>query len=563
MKNWRTNFILIIIIIFGLGIIGRLFYLQVLKYDLYKALAKGQQKFFTQIEGSRGEIICQDKNGNLYPLAINENWPLVYASPQEIDKPEETAAVLAPIFNLEKDFLLEKLNKKDPYELLKNRLNQDEVTALKQANLPGIYLGEERGRRYPLKGFAANLIGFVGGEKSGQYGIEEYWEETLQGKEAFMEGEKSSKGYSIFFDTKSNSAQEGANLILNIDYNIQYFAEKLLTEAYESLNIEEGQIIVAEPSTGKILTLAQFPGFNPNEYSDQEMASFQNGAVQKIFEPGSVFKPITMAIAINEEKITPDTTYNDKGVVQISGYTIHNYNDRAWGISSMTEVLERSINTGAVFAADQVSHEIFLNYVEKFKFFEPTGIDIAGETFSTNQSFKKGYDINFATASFGQGIEITPIQLIQAYSAFANGGRMTKPRVVDEIKNNGKVEIPAEKNNQAVISPNTAKKITEMLVSVIENGFAKKARIPGYYVAGKTGTSQISYSALGINKPGYSEKTIQSFIGYAPAFNPRFLLLVKLDNPKTKTAEYSALPIWQELAKYIIDYYQIPPDYEE
>ncbi|MFH1657390.1 MAG: penicillin-binding protein 2 [bacterium] len=565
MKSWRINLILIFIIFLGLGIIGRLFYLQISQYDLYKALAKGQQKFFTQIEGSRGEIVCQDKKGNLYPLAINEDWQLAYASPQEVKDKSATADSLTQILGLEKDFILDKLNKDGLYELLKNKLNKEEVAALKEANLTGIYLGEERGRQYPLEKFASSLIGFVGGEKSGQYGLEEYWEETLRGKEKFIEGEKSSKGYSVFFDTLNNSAQEGADLILNIDYNIQYFAEKLLAEAYESLNIEEGQIVVMDPTSGKILALASWPGFNPNEYSTQEMATFQNGTVQKIFEPGSVFKPITMAIALNEGKITPETTYYDKGIIQVGGYTIHNYNDRAWGECSMTEVLERSINTGAVFAANQISNETFLKYVDNFKLFEPTGIDLSGEVFSTNQSFKKGYEINFANASFGQGIEMTPVQLMQAYSAFANNGKMIKPYVVETIMNKtgGKTEIKPEIDEEPVISPETARKVTEMLVSVIENGFSKAARIPGYYIAGKTGTSQVSYSALGINQAGYSEKTIQSFIGYAPAFDPRFLMLVKLDNPQTRTAEYSAMPVWRDLAKYIIDYYQIPPDYEE
>ena len=564
MNNWRANSILALMIILGFTIIGRLFYLQIMQHDIYRALAKGQQKFFTETQGERGEILCQDKKGNLYPLAINENWTLVYATPQKITEKEKTAQELAQIIDLEESLLLEKLNENSLYALLKNKLSETEIEELKQIKLNGIYLREEKGRRYPLGSFAANLIGFVGGEKSGQYGIEEYWDETLQGKQGFVAGEKSSKGFSIFFDKKNNTAKEGADLILSIDYNIQYQAEKLLAEAYEELNIKDGQIIIMEPTTGKILALAHFPSFDPNQYSTEELGAFQNSAIQKIYEPGSVFKPITMAAAMNEGKITPETTYNDTGTVRIGGYTIHNYNDRSWGECSMTEVLERSINTGAVFAEEQISHDTFLDYIEKFKFFEPTGIDLAGEVFSSNQNLKKGYEINFATASFGQGIEVTPIQIVQAFSIIANKGKIIKPHLVEIIAENGeKTEVSPEIKSTLVISSETATKLTAMLVSVIENGFSKKARIPGYHIAGKTGTSQIAFSALGIDKTGYSEETIQTFVGFAPAYNPQFVMLVKLNNPETRTAEYSALPIWHDLAKYIIDYYHIPPDYKE
>jgi cell division protein FtsI/penicillin-binding protein 2 len=224
----------------------------------------------------------------------------------------------------------------------------------------------------------------------------------------------------------------------------------------------------------------------------------------------------------------------------------------------MNEVLEYSINTGAVFAERQLGHDNFLQYIKKFGIFEPTNIDLAGEVFSENKEFQKGYEINFATASFGQGIEMTPIQLVRAFSAIANNGMRTEPYLVEKEPST-ELSLSA---GEPVISSQTSSQLTAMLVSVVENGYSKRAKIPGYHIAGKTGTAQISWSALGVSKSGYSDKTIQSFVGYAPAFDPKFLILVKLDNPKTKTAEYSAIPIFRDLAKYIIDYYQIPPDYE-
>ncbi|GAI31848.1 unnamed protein product, partial [marine sediment metagenome] len=292
----------------------------------------------------------------------------------------------------------------------------------------------------------------------------------------------------------------------------------------------------------------------PNHYSEVDFELFQNSAVQELFEPGSAFKPITMAAALEQEKITPKTTYIDTGKVKIGEHTIHNYGEKVWGKQTMTGVLEKSINTGAVFVERQLGHELFLEYIDLFGFFEPTGIDLQGEEFSENREFKKGYEINFATASYGQGIEMTPIQLARAFCAIANGGKLVRPYIVEKIVENGTIiETQAEISSEQVISQKTASQLTAMLISVVENGFAKAAKVPDYYIAGKTGTAQIPWSTLDIDKRGYSQETWQSFIGFAPAFSPKFLILIKLDNPGAKTAEYSAVPIFKELAKYIID----------
>ena len=341
---------------------------------------------------------------------------------------------------------------------------------------------------------------------------------------------------------------------MTLDYDIQFMAEKLLAEAKENLEIEEGQIIVITPDSGKIVALANFPNFNPNQYkeyaTDGYLEIFKNGATQKLFEPGSVLKPITFAAALEEEKITPQTTYVDEGKVKIDGRTIYNYDGKVYGLQTMTNVLEKSINTGAVFAEKKLSDNTFLDYLEKFGIFEESGIDLP-EVYSKNEEFKKGYEVNFATASFGQGIEMTPIQLARAYCAIANGGKLVRPYLLSSATFSDKKE-----EERQVISSKTASQLTSMLVSVVENGFGKRAKIPGYYIAGKTGTAQVAEGGK------YStEKTIQTFAGFFPAFNPQFLILVKLNNPKTKTAEYSAVPIFHDLAEYIIHYYQIPPDY--
>ncbi len=555
MKFWRVNLIFLLVILLGATVIGRLIYIQVLKGDFYKAFAQGQQKFFAEVEGERGEIFLKDKNGGLYPLAINKDWQMVYICPPEIENKEEAAQKLAQILGLEENEIKQKIDREESlFEIIKTKLSEEEMVQLKDLEIAGVYSKKFFGRYYPQNELASKVVGFLGGEDLGQYGIEGYYDSFLRGEAEFQEGGRNA--WVDLFLYNREEPDQGLDIVLTIDYHIQSMAEELLKETAETLNIESGQIIVMDPLSGEIIALANFPGFNPNYYFSEEEKSFQNEAVYHLFEPGSVFKPITMAAALDLDRVSPYTTYIDEGSLEIYDDTIYNYDRRVWGERTMTEVLERSINTGAVFAENQVGHKDFLNYVEKFGFFSPTDIDLQEEAFSQNRELKKGYEINYATASFGQGIEITPIQIVRAYAAIVNGGKLLTPYVVEGSREN------QEKEEKNVISMETSAKLTSMLVSVVENGYAKGAQVPGYYIGGKTGTAQVSWASLGIDQKGYSDKTWQSFVGFGPAFNPKFLILVKLDNPQTKTAEYSAIPVFKKLAKYIIDYYEIPPDYE-
>jgi len=566
MKNFRVNLIFIFFIFLWAAIISKLFFVQIVHFDFYKALAQGQQKFLSEFQGKRGTIFLKDGERKI-PLAINRVWTFCYISPREIKNTEETMEKLSVTLSLEKDKILEKINSQNEessFLVLKQKLNEEEISNIKKINLPGIYLAEESLREYPQESLASHVIGFLGGEGEGQYGVEGYFDYNLEGRQGFLEGEKGPLGF-LFLNSESYLADKnGSDILLTIDYNVQFMAEKLLKEAKEKLEIEEGQILVMDPNSGKIIALANFPNFNPNTYPEEKnLDIFQNSAIQKVFEPGSVFKPITMAAALDQEKITPLTTYTDPGVIKIGGWPIYNYDQRKYpGDITMTEVLEKSINTGAVFAEKQLSHAFFSEYIEKFGFFAKTEIDLQGEDLSPNEEFKKGNEINFATASFGQGIAVTPIQLVRAFAAIANGGKLVKPFVVDKIFENGKITETQTVVSSSVISQRTAGQLTAMLVSVVDKGYSKAAKIPGYYIAGKTGTAQVPWSALGVDRKGYSDKTIQTFMGFAPAFKPQFVILIKLNNPKTKTAEYSAVPIFQELTKYIIDLWQIPPDYE-
>ncbi len=537
MKNWRANLIFGCFILFAAILIGRLAYVQIAHGDYYKAWAQGLHNVNSEYQAPRGEIFLKNDES----LAINKNFPYVFVSPLKIEDFEKTAETLSGILNLDKELIIETIQQDNLFVPLKDKLTGEEVNNIEKVNLPGVYLNEERGRYYPKEDLASQVVGFLSAEGEGQYGLEEYYDSTLR------------------------AGEMGTDLVLTIDYNIQFESEKLLKAAKENLKIESGQIIVMEPSTGKIVALASFPSFDPNQYEEYAekgyLDIFQNAATQKFFEPGSVFKPVTMAAALNEEKITPQTTYIDEGILKIDGWPIRNYDNRTYGEMTMTGVLEKSINTGAVFAQRQVGGETFLEYLDKLGIFSLTGIDLP-ESYSDNKEVKNGRDINFATASFGQGIMMTPIQLIKAYCALVNGGTLVKPYLVEKTTNSEKTTIIQPQLSEPIFSQKTSSQLAAMLISVVENGYAKSARIPGYYVAGKTGTAQVPFASIGIDKSGYSDKTWQSFMGFAPAFNPRFIILVKLDNPDTKTAEYSAVPIFHDLAKYIIDYWQIPPDYQ-
>lgn len=544
--------------IFAAALIGRLVFIQIVEHGFYQALAQGQRDsaFFTK--GERGNIYIRDKNGNLITLATSQKMPFVFVSPPEIKDQQGVADSLSAILHVDKSSLFSKIQQasasqnENLYAVIKKRISSQEAQAIKDAHLKGVYVQDENVRFYPQNNFLAQVVGFTNQNGEGQYGIEKYYNNTLEGKEGMKIDIKNPAAY--FLSTISDTTKNGSDIILTIDSNIQSAAEATLQDAKTNLGVAEGTIIVLDPQSGKIIALANAPTFNVNNYAKvKNFNVFQNNVIEQLFEPGSVFKAITMAGAINEGSITPDTTYIDKGILQIGGYKIFNYGNRTFGQKTMKDVLDFSINTGAVFAEQQLGNIQFAQYVKKFGILDVTGVDLPGEIYSQNSELSQGREINFATASFGQGIEMTSMQLVRAYSAIANGGRLPTPFIAEGAK---------PQLSDPIISKQTATTVTSMLVDVMENGYGKSSRIPGYYIAGKTGTAQIPWTALGVQKSGYSDETIQSFIGYAPAYNPQFLILIKLNSPQTKTAEYSAVPLFHKLAKYVIDYLEIPPDYE-
>ncbi len=555
MKNWKVYVIFFLFIGFSGLIFFQLYSLQIKKGDYYGVLALGQQTSPDEVPGKRGEIFFSKKPE---PLAQTKEKNIIYIFPERVADKEKTAEFLEEILAEEKEELLSLL---EEGEIIKREISDQNVERMKRENLPGVHLDQVLSRAYPYGALASHLIGFTNQEGKGQYGLEGYFDKTLRGKDSFQQKERSPLGYLALFSDEEIEDSKGGDLFLTLDYNIQYFSEKVLGNAKEKWDIESGQIIVLEPSTGKIIALANFPSFNPNQYGEEEdLGVFLNGALQKLFEPGSVFKPITFAAALQEGEITPQTEYEDKGQVDVGGPPIYNFERRVWGTQTMTDVLEESINTGAVFVQQELGQERFLKYLEKFGFFEKTEIDLQGEEFSENETLRNGFPRDFATASFGQGIQLNAVQLAMAFGAIANGGKLMKPYLVEKIVQDDGQELEIEPQlRREVISEKTSAQLTAMLVSVVENGSGRRAQIDGYFIAGKTGTAQIPLRGGGY----FEDKTIHSFMGFFPALNPRVLILIKLDNPRgIKTAAYSAVPLFRDLAKYIIDFWEIPPSYE-
>ncbi|HAJ44414.1 MAG: Peptidoglycan glycosyltransferase [Candidatus Azambacteria bacterium GW2011_GWE1_42_9] len=534
----RILFLIFFFILLTLLVWGRFFYLSIFRHDYYLARAKNISDNNNSAV-PRGSIFLTDKDNAPYAAALNKEFSLIYAIPQKITDPMTLAKKLAPILELDEASLMKKLSKpNDPHEILKKKVSDEIVDAIKALNEPGIEVGSETLRYYPEGLHLSQVIGFLGFDKNGQtgqYGLEEYYNDNLSG---FI---------------------SSSDLVLTIDSAIQAQAGSLISKAVETWRASEGSIIVMDPKNGNILAMASSPSFDANNYSAvSDKNLFINPATLKRYEPGSVFKPITMAIGIETGAVTPETKYYNTGSVQVADRTISNaLSDKILGWQTMTTVLEQSLNTGAVFVQQKVPKDIFLKYLKNFGVDSKTGIDIPEMSGDLSQLLS-GRDVNYATAAFGQGVAVTPMELIRSLSVIANGGKLIQPRLVAKIISHGN-ETGEMKNKQSkqVISSETSVKLIDMLIKVVENGSGRRAQVSGYTIAGKTGTAQIP----DLKNGGYLDEYIHTFVAFAPAYNPKFIALIKLDRPQgIRFAESTVVPAAKDLFHFLFNYLQIPPD---
>ncbi|OGN07423.1 MAG: hypothetical protein A3B86_01595 [Candidatus Yanofskybacteria bacterium RIFCSPHIGHO2_02_FULL_38_22b] len=561
-ENFRINLFMGFVLV-AAGLVGyRLFVLSVINHSAYSRTAQAQNENITNVI-ARGNIYLSNGGSETILAATNKKFALAYAVPSEIESKEKTAEILSNILGIDQKEIKQKINSDSAnLKVIVRRITNEQVEQLKNIKMKGVGVSYELDRFYPGGSLASNVIGFLGygpeGNRAGQYGAEEYYDQDLFGNQANRSNFFAINPFSLFGKKTSPEPQfdKPNDLVLTIDKNIQIFVEDRLKNIIEKWDAEKGIVIVQEPKSGKILAMASWPNFDPNEYAKFEPKYFLNGASQEVYEPGSSFKPVTMASGLDLSKVTPQTTYEDVGFANIAGYTIHNFSNKVFGVQSMTQVLEKSINTGTMFVENLVGDDNFLDYVVNMGFGQKTGIDLPGEVSGDITNLYSGRKINYLTASFGQGIAVTPLQLINAYSTIANGGKLMKPHIIDKIiKDDGEEVLTKPEIISIPVSEKTAVKLQTMLVGVVDNGF-DKARITGYDIAGKTGTAQMPDG-----RGGYSENEfIHNFVGFAPAYNAKFAILIKMDKPKgIQFAADSLSPTFKEIAAFILNYYNIPP----
>ncbi len=590
-ETWRVNFFVLGVFMIAGLVTYRLFNLTFVRHEAFVKTAKSQYESPTALLSGRGSIYFSDLSASGGPsmdsgprgrklAAANRSSIYLFSNNKIIDQPPaQISGQLAAILNQDPAALEIKLGQKDKsYQVLAAGLTEDQTDKIKSLKIKGIGTSTQIDRFYSLGASAGQVLGFVGydaKQRVGQYGIEAYYDDILSGVEKSQEifGNKTYVDFLRFLKfwrpnaeveprvelnaLSSSLKTEGSDLVLTIDKNIQALAESSLEQVLKKWSSPSGTIIVQDPKSGEILAMVSSPSFDPNRYFDYDLEDFINPAYQKIYEPGSSFKPITMAAAVDTGAVRADTTYNDTGRIEIAGYEIKNFDERAHGAQTMRQVLEKSLNTGAMFAQQRAGDDAFLNYVVGFGFGQKTAVDLSGEVSGNISNLYSGRKINFATASFGQGIAVTPLQLINGYSAIANGGKLMWPHLVKEIvrPDGSKVEIQP-KIIGSPVGEETARRMQAMLVGVVDVGF-DKARIKGYDVAGKTGTAQIPAPTGGYLA---NDQFVHNFVGFAPAYNPRFAILIKMDRPKgIKFAADSLSPVFGDIARFLIRYFNIPP----
>lgn len=558
--------------LFALALISRLFILQIWHGEYYSTLAENKHWLKKELLPERGRVFFQSakKGGELAPLALNKDTFIVVADPKvmaESDNaksPSRVALILAKKLDADEMQIAAKIkNLASRYEIIKKQVDAATMEELKLEKLEGVYFERQLSRFYPEKEMASQVVGFLGlsddGKPVGHYGLEGYFNDLLSGKPGYMLGERDATGgWLPLAGREIEEAVNGADLILTIDKTIEYVACQKLSEGVAEYGAKSGTVIILNPKTGAILAMCNEPGFDPNNYQKtNNIRTFNNSAIFTPYEPGSVFKAFTMAGALDAGAITPDTTYVDKGFIQLGSQIIKNAADKIWGKQTMTGVLKESINTGAYFAARALGHKDFRKYVQDFGFGVLTGVELDTEVSGNISSLEKEKEIYLATASFGQGITATPMQLASAFSAIANQGKLYKPYIVAEIRQpDGTVEKRAPQLVRQVISTRAARLLGGMLTTVVREGHGKKAGVAGYYIGGKTGTAQIA----GPNGEYVESATNQTFIGFGPVDDPAFVMLVKYEEPQRIYAESTAVPTFGEIAKFLLQYLEIPPN---
>jgi len=557
-------------IIFFVAIFARLYYWQILRADYLQVQAEGQHFTDIKVEALRGNIFFSDGS----TLASSNPSFLLFGQPKLLTKEQKvkTSYTLAKLLveqdsevaDLAKDFI-DKLSQDLYWVVLKKQISFEKKKTIEALELPGIGFEQGSSRFYPEGSSSAHILGFVGSdsksESKGYFGVEGYYDGELKGISGLLRHEIDALGLPILIGNfLNNDAKNGKDLSLNIDRSIQFIVEQSLKEGMVKYDAKAASAVVMDPRTGAILALAAFPSYDPGNYTQFPKEYFKNPVVADTYEPGSTFKILVMSAALNEKLVTPETTCDScSGPVNVGDYALRTWDNKYFPNTSMTDVIIHSDNTGMVFVGKKLGIDKLYSYIRNFGFGQPSSIDLQDAADTMLRPKSNWREIDLATASFGQGIAVTPIQMVTAIAAIANGGNLMEPHVVKEIKDNQSSFEIKPKVIRPVISSATAKVMTEMMVAAVDKGEASWYKTHGgvgnFKIAGKTGTAQIPVA--GHYDP---TKTIASFVGFAPADDPKFVILVRYDQPTASIfGAETAAPTFFEIAKQLFTYYKIAP----
>ncbi|MDP2671576.1 MAG: penicillin-binding protein 2 [bacterium] len=587
MKNPRAWFLQGLFLFFALAILGRLFFWQVINYDEFVTAAANQHLTTVSIGADRGKILSFD----LEVLVANQPSFLLFANLQQLKDSEkgkkdfgklakDIVDDLAPLLAEEKISDLKKPEKATTKEkkkildslkrsltesletenvvwvALAHKLTEKTKEKIEKLGLVGLGFEEQASRFYPNGSLAAQLLGFVGededGNDRGYSGLEGFYDDQLRGRVGKLTEEVDAQGHPILAGLKSGAVPaDGFDLVTTIDRTVQYTVERYLRAGMKKYSAKSGSAIVMDIKTGAILAVANVPSFDPSKWFSFENKDLRNGAISDVYEPGSTFKMITAAAALDSGAITTETVCPCTGPIKIAGYEIRTWNNQYHSGSTVSDILEHSDNVGASFMAEKVGKAKFIDYVKKFGFGKKTGVDLQGEETGLLKDPADWYPIDYVTSAFGQGISVTSLQMLTAASAIANGGKMMQPYLVQKIIGEKTIEHKPVEVGQ-IIKPKTASVMKELLFSAVENGEAKRLIPHGLRVAGKTGTAQIPIA--GHYDPN---KTVASFVGFGPVEKPKFAMIVRFNEPIPIYAAETSEPLFFDIARELYSYWGI------
>ncbi|HXT23610.1 MAG TPA: penicillin-binding protein [Candidatus Eisenbacteria bacterium] len=560
MKEQKVHVRLLIVagvaLLWMTAVFGRLGYLQLVRHSDYLARAQRQQQRTIEITPKRGAIYDR----NMHPLAMSVPVESAFAVPSEVgDNKIMAARLLSNVLGIPRDVLEARFESGGSFVWVSRKLPPDKAEAVRALNLKGLYLQSENQRYYPKRELAAHVLGFVDLDEKGLGGIEYGLDSLIRGRSEKIVVMADAR--QRWFDGGSAQKDQGANIILTIDEKIQYIAERELAAAIAKTRAMAGTVIVQNPTNGAILALANWPKFNPNSPNDAKAEARMDRAVSAIYEPGSTFKLITLAAAFDQNLTRPEEVFNcENGAVYIAGHRIRDH--KPFGMLTVSDILAQSSDVGAIKIALRLGAPKFYEYIRGFGFGQQTGVDLPGESKGILRKLDNWTPVSIGSISMGQEVGVTPMQLVTAVSAIANGGTLYKPHVVAEVRR-GLENLPmtgalAPGEPKEVIRPETAATLRRLMEGVVLHGTGPKARLDGWTSAGKTGSAQKIDPATGRYSP---TQLIASFSGFAPINDPAVTILVSLDSPVGQhEGGQVAAPVFKRIAEQVLPYLDVPRD---